>query len=87
MNNEDKAWIDKRFNRDEYFPNVLEVGAGSGEHIKYIRYKLDQYIISDIALIRHNFRVRKESWWPIQLAFIDLNLFFVSHITINKMGY
>ena len=30
------------------FPRVLEVGAGTGEHIKYVRHGFEEYILSDL---------------------------------------
>jgi phosphatidylethanolamine/phosphatidyl-N-methylethanolamine N-methyltransferase len=37
-----------------------------------------------IALLRHYFPERTESWWPFPIPSIDLNLFFVCHAVINK---
>jgi phosphatidylethanolamine/phosphatidyl-N-methylethanolamine N-methyltransferase len=38
-----------------------------------------------IALLRHYFSERSESWWPLPVPSIDLNLFFVCHVTVKKM--
>ncbi len=35
---------------DSYFPQVLEVGSGNGEHLKWVKHKYDKYIESDIRL-------------------------------------
>lgn len=37
-----------------------------------------------IALLRYYFPNSKESWWPFPISSIDLNLFIVFHITVNK---
>ena len=37
-----------------------------------------------IALVRHYFPERTEGWWPLPIASIDLNLFFVCHMTVSK---
>lgn len=37
-----------------------------------------------IALLRHYFPIRNESWWPLPVPSIDLNLFFVCHAVVNK---
>ena len=37
-----------------------------------------------IALLRHYFPNRTESWWPIPIPSIDLNLFFVCHAVVSK---
>ncbi|MGH8558236.1 MAG: class I SAM-dependent methyltransferase [Methylococcales bacterium] len=38
-----------------------------------------------IALLRHYFPERTESWWPFPIPSIDLNLFFVCQAVVNKM--
>ncbi|CAA9893013.1 Ubiquinone/menaquinone biosynthesis methyltransferase [Candidatus Methylobacter favarea] len=38
-----------------------------------------------IALLRHYFPERTESWWPFPIPSIDLNLFFVCHAIVDKM--
>jgi len=35
---------------NKQFENVLEVGAGSGEHLIYIKHDFDRYVISDLLL-------------------------------------
>ena len=37
-----------------------------------------------IALIRHYFPTRTEGWWPFPIPSIDLNLFFVCHMVVDK---
>jgi ubiquinone/menaquinone biosynthesis C-methylase UbiE len=37
-----------------------------------------------IALMRHYFSVRSEAWWPFSINSIDLNLFFVCHLVVEK---
>lgn len=37
-----------------------------------------------IAILRHYFPNKKESWWPLPIASIDINLFFCFHATIQK---
>jgi len=37
-----------------------------------------------IALLRHYFPVARESWWPLAIPSIDLNLFFAFHAVIRK---
>ncbi len=37
-----------------------------------------------IALLRHYYPGAKESWWPLPVPSIDLNLFVVCHATIDK---
>lgn len=39
--------IEKRFGPDHHFSNVLEVGAGSGGHLQYVRHSFDKYYMSD----------------------------------------
>lgn len=37
-----------------------------------------------IALLRHSFPENAESWWPLPIPSIDLNLFFVFHAVMHK---
>jgi ubiquinone/menaquinone biosynthesis C-methylase UbiE len=39
-----------------------------------------------IALLRHYFPERAESWWPFPIPSVDLNLFFVCHALVRKAG-
>ncbi len=39
---------ERDFGPDTYFPEVLEVGAGSGHHIHSIRHRFDRYVMSDL---------------------------------------
>lgn len=40
--------IERAFGREASFENVLEVGAGTGEHLPYVRHKFGRYIVSDM---------------------------------------
>ncbi len=37
-----------------------------------------------IALLRHYFPERIETWWPMPIPSIDMNLFFACHVVVNK---
>jgi phosphatidylethanolamine/phosphatidyl-N-methylethanolamine N-methyltransferase len=39
--------IEKKIPIKSYFPNVLEVGAGTGQHFKFVCHQFDNYIQSD----------------------------------------
>jgi phosphatidylethanolamine/phosphatidyl-N-methylethanolamine N-methyltransferase len=39
--------IEKSFGTDVMIPRVLEVGAGSGVHLKYVRHNFNQYFMTD----------------------------------------
>jgi len=39
---------EKRFQKHEHFSKVLEIGAGTGEHLDFVRHTFDQYILSDL---------------------------------------
>ena len=41
-------WSERVFGDADFFGNVLEVGAGTGIHIKSVRHRFDSYIISDL---------------------------------------
>ena len=41
-------WAEKEYGEEIFFSKVLEVGAGTGEHIKHIKHKFDEYWITDL---------------------------------------
>jgi len=41
------AWAEAAFGPEVHFGKVLEVGAGTGMHIKFIRHSYDEYWITD----------------------------------------
>ncbi len=40
--------IEKKFNNQCNFSRVLEIGAGTGEHIKFVRHRFSEYILTDL---------------------------------------
>ncbi|MCB1787204.1 MAG: class I SAM-dependent methyltransferase [Chromatiaceae bacterium] len=41
-------WCERRFGPDTHFARVLEVGAGTGVHIKFVRHTFDEYLLTDL---------------------------------------
>ncbi len=41
-------WSEKDFGDNSYFEKVLEVGAGTGEHLKYVRHGFREYWLTDL---------------------------------------
>lgn len=41
---------ESKFKKHDYFAKVLEVGAGTGEHLAFVRHAFDQYILSDFDM-------------------------------------
>ena len=41
-------WVEKQYSSNQHFSKVLEVGAGTGEHLDYVKHTYDEYIITDI---------------------------------------
>jgi len=39
---------EKRFQERDHFSKVLEIGAGTGEHLGFVRHTFDQYVLSDL---------------------------------------
>jgi len=39
---------EKRFQERDHFSKVLEIGAGTGEHLSFVRHGFDQYVLSDL---------------------------------------
>lgn len=42
--------IERDFPPSTYFKNVIEVGAGSGAHLSFVRHKFDKYIMCDASI-------------------------------------
>lgn len=40
--------MERPYHSADVFPKVLELGAGSGEHIEYVKHSWEKYILSDI---------------------------------------
>lgn len=39
---------EKRFQASHHFARVLEIGAGTGEHLGFVRHTFDKYVLSDL---------------------------------------
>ena len=39
--------LERPFGVDTEFKHVLEIGAGTGEHLKFVRHKFDKYVLTD----------------------------------------
>ena len=40
--------LENYFERDDYFPKTLELGAGLGQHLSHVKHKFDEYLETDI---------------------------------------
>lgn len=40
--------VERHFQERVHFAKVLEIGAGTGEHLGFVRHTFDQYVLSDI---------------------------------------
>lgn len=40
--------VEECFKERDHFSRVLEIGAGTGEHLCYVRHHFDQYVLTDI---------------------------------------
>lgn len=41
-------WSEREFGPEVRFPRVLEVGAGTGVHIRSVRHQFDEYVVTDL---------------------------------------
>lgn len=48
-NNSGHHLIEKFINENEVFDHVLEVGAGTGQHLQYVKHKYKKYTLTDIS--------------------------------------
>lgn len=40
--------VEKSYGPEQYFSRVIEIGAGTGEHISFVRHAFDKYILTDL---------------------------------------
>lgn len=40
--------VEKKFRVNEQFSRVLEIGAGTGEHLAFVKHGFDQYVLTDL---------------------------------------
>lgn len=40
--------LEKRFGANDRFARVLEIGAGTGAHLEFVRHAFDQYVMTDM---------------------------------------
>ena len=40
--------LEKKFTQQSHFDRVLEIGAGTGEHVKFVSHKFSEYILTDL---------------------------------------
>lgn len=40
--------VEKEFNHQTHFGRVLEIGAGTGEHLPFVRHDFDEYTLTDL---------------------------------------
>ena len=46
--------LEKPFTQKMFFPKILEVGAGHGEHAHFVRHKFEEYYVSDLVVDQVN---------------------------------
>jgi phosphatidylethanolamine/phosphatidyl-N-methylethanolamine N-methyltransferase len=64
--------LEKSFTSDISFDRVLEIGAGKGEHLKFIRHKFNNYVMADLVPIEvdiDDVRVEKVAFDARQIPF------------------
>ena len=49
----------EKYTKNQEYKIVLELGAGTGQHFRYVQHKFDKYIESDI---RQNIKLSKKSF-------------------------
>lgn len=42
------VWCEQEFTPGDHFSRVVEVGAGSGIHVDYVRHGFDEYVMTDL---------------------------------------
>lgn len=73
-------WCERAFSAEAHFGRVLEVGAGTGVHLRYVRHAFDEYVMTDlnapfldsVALkVRSNGKVTTQAEDATRLSFAD----------------
>lgn len=41
-------WCEQDFTQENHFSRTLEVGAGTGVHLRYVRHTFDEYVMTDL---------------------------------------
>lgn len=41
-------WLEDAFSAQDFFQKVLEVGAGTGMHVQFVRHRYEQYVMTDM---------------------------------------
>jgi len=59
--------MENRYSKNLFFKNILEIGAGNGEHLKYVKCQYEKYILSDIETtglerFRDNTNIEIQNW-------------------------
>jgi ubiquinone/menaquinone biosynthesis C-methylase UbiE len=39
--------VEKAYTKQDFFSKVIEIGAGTGEHLPFIRHQFDEYVLTD----------------------------------------
>lgn len=72
-------WCEKKFTEKDHFSRVLEVGAGTAQHLKFIRHVFDEYVLTDLNMpmldkiqgINFNGSIRAEKQDASALTYAD----------------
>lgn len=48
INRSGHSRLEKAFSPDDHFERVIEVGAGTGEHLAFVRHRYDTYYLTDV---------------------------------------
>lgn len=59
--------MERRF-RKGHFNKVLEVGAGEGEHLRFVRHTYDEYWVTDIRLTERSTNFDTKIKWKLEDA-------------------
>lgn len=41
-------WAEAEYGPDAHFPRIVEIGAGTGVHLRYVRHAFDEYVMTDL---------------------------------------
>jgi phosphatidylethanolamine/phosphatidyl-N-methylethanolamine N-methyltransferase len=64
--------IEREFSANSHFREVIEIGAGTGAHLHFIRHGFDRYVMSDISLgILKSVRIPQDLTDKVEISQVD----------------
>lgn len=77
--------IEQEFTPDHHFPSVLEIGAGTLFHLKFVRHRFAHYVASDLQQAPLHKAMHDEIPDNVSLAVVDGNILPFGDDTFDRL--